>query len=215
EWIANNRRLMGRFTKPFKFKDAGVRTPIWANGTVGILLLLTLAWNFRSFTSHRNFIESNHPAVKALRRVTNSRTLQTLNPLSRATRLDQSWSIFAPSPPRDDGWHVVVGTLADGSQVDLLRNGRPVSFDKPTLGDRSRVYGNMQWRTLYINFNRGIGEQLQPHYVDYLCRQWNQTHSSDRQLTAVDIFFMDERTVPPGEEQGVEQVTIRQDRCGL
>ncbi|MEO0532325.1 MAG: DCC1-like thiol-disulfide oxidoreductase family protein [Cyanobacteria bacterium P01_A01_bin.123] len=213
EWIATNRRVAGRFTKPFKFKEYGVNTPLWANGVVGILLLLTLVWNFRSFTNHRNFIDSNNPAVNALRRVTNSRSLQRLNGISRVTRLDQSWSIFAPDPPVDDGWHVVVGTLEDGSQVDLMRNGAAVSFDKPTLGDRSRVYGNMQWRTLFINLNRGIGKQLQPPYVDYLCRQWNRSHGNGKQLTAVDIFFMDERTVPPGETQPVEQTTIYQSGC--
>lgn len=77
--------------------------------------------------------------------------------ISRLTRLDQGWSIFAPAPPRDDGWHFIPGKLKDGSEVDVLRGlEKPVSWEKPTMQERNALYSDMHWRTFFIALNRAI-----------------------------------------------------------
>lgn len=199
EAIANNRRRAGMFTRPFKFKSFSVG-PSWINNALAaILLLLISLWNLRSITHHYAFVDSPNPAVQALRRITNSRTANRLHLPMKAARLDQSWSIFSPSPPRDDGWYTVAGTLADGSRVNLLQPGQPVSADKPTLAQRQAIYKNLQWRTYFINLNRARGEQLYPHYGEYVCRSWNQR--GDQRLDSFTVSFTEETTVPPGEIQ--------------
>ncbi|MEM8807339.1 MAG: HTTM domain-containing protein [Cyanobacteria bacterium P01_G01_bin.38] len=209
ETIANNRRAAGRFTKPFKYKPLRVRPSAVLSAIALVLLLLTFVWNLRSITSHYAFIDGDSPVLTGLKRITNSRTLQRLNGLSRVTRLDQSWSIFAPSPPKDDGWYVWVGELADGSEVNLLAPGQAPDFDKPSLKERNRLYRNMQWRTFFINLGRQRGEASLAEYGRYLCETWR-----GQPLEGLSAHFMSERTAPPGEPQSVEQQTVLEQKCG-
>jgi hypothetical protein len=48
-------------------------------------------------------------------------------------RIDQSWSGVPPYVVKDDGWFVIPGRLRNGKEVDVFRNGRSVSFEKPSL----------------------------------------------------------------------------------
>lgn len=208
ETIANNRRFAGNFTKPLKFRPFHVKTAWWKDVITLGLLVFTTVWIGKDLA--KRTLPWEHPINRQYTR----RPIQALDKVARMARLDQSWSIFAPGPPRDDGWHVIRGVLADGTVVDLLRGteGEP-SFDKPTIAERNAWYPNMQWRTYFINLNRAIGGRLYPSYVEYVCRQWNATHSDDRQMQRLEIFFMDERTVPPGEEQTVERVLHWEKDC--
>ncbi|MEL7333128.1 MAG: DCC1-like thiol-disulfide oxidoreductase family protein [Cyanobacteria bacterium J06560_2] len=213
KWIANNRRKAGYMTRPFKFKPLHVKNPGWLSAIAFLLITLTSVWNLRSIVTHRAFVDSQAPAVSIIRRVTNSRTAQRLDWLAQATRLDQSWSIFAPGPPTDDGWHVVAGTPVDESgpaRIDVLRPEEVLSFSKPTLSDRAHFYKNMQWRTLYINLNRNIGQNVFPSYGEYLCRRSANTTA---QLQSFQLYFIDERTAPPGDAQEVEKKLIWEQAC--
>ncbi|WP_228371439.1 hypothetical protein [Trichormus azollae] len=100
----------------------------------------------------------------------------------RVTRLDQSWSIFAPAPPRDDGWNIIPASLENGSEVDIFRCGNPVNWDKTSLSTRSGIYHNMQWLTYFINLNGAIGKKLYPFYGKYLCYAWNTKHKGGEKL---------------------------------
>ncbi|EDX78342.1 hypothetical protein MC7420_6995 [Coleofasciculus chthonoplastes PCC 7420] len=214
ETIASNRQVAGQFTAPLKFRPVEVRSSGLLNIVTLLLLAYVTVWNFRSLADARSLKQTLDPNVRAkIDRVMKSRTLNSLDWISRLLRLDQSWSIFAPAPPRDDGWHVIVGKLKDGSEVDLLRNGRSVNWDKPTIKQRNALYPNMQWRTYFINLNRAIGNKLYPYYAEYLCRTWNQQHQGNQQLESLEIYFVDERTVPPGETQNVEKNSQWQQSC--
>ncbi|MGB3573549.1 MAG: HTTM domain-containing protein [Phormidesmis sp.] len=213
EWIASNRRKAGYMTRPFKFKPLHVKTPGWLSAIAFLLITLTFVWNLRSIVTHRSFVDSPAPAVSMVRRVTNSRTAQRLDWLSQVTRLDQSWSIFAPGPPKDDGWHVVVGTPdgeVDASEINVLRPKTALSFAKPSLSDRARFYKNMQWRTLYINLNRNVGQQALPSYGTYLCQR---SANAGIPLKDFQVYFMDERTAAPSEVQTVEKKLIWEQAC--
>ena len=217
ETIANNRRLAGNFTKPFKFRPLKVEKSPLINIIAGLLLLATFFWNIRTFARQqytRKKLDDSH-AIAKTHHLFNRRTVKRVDWISRITRLDQGWSIFAPAPPRDDGWHVIQGKLQDGTEVDLLNNKKAnVSWDKPTLKQRNQLYPNMQWRSYYINLSRSIGQKLYPYYGQYLCRTWNSKHQGKEQLDSLEIYFMDERTVPPGEVQGVEKKSHWQQSCG-
>ncbi len=213
ETIANNRRRAGLFTRPFKFHAFSVGTSWFGNGLTAILLILTSIWNVRSITHHHAFVDSPHPAIRALRRVTNSRTANRLHGPMKAARLDQSWSIFSPGPPRDDGWYVVTGSLENGNTVNLLQPKQPISTDKPTLAQRQAIYKNLQWRTYFINLNRSLGKHLYPYYGEYVCRNWNRHNVGNQRLNNFDISFMDERTAPPGEVQTIKKSTSVNHSC--
>ena len=205
ETIANNRRFAGNFTKPLKYQSFTVRpTSALSLVTLFILLLITL-WNLRSITSHYAFVDNQQPVMTLLRRVTNSRTLQSLAPFGQATRLDQSWSIFSPGPPKDDGWYIGVGTTADGDQVNVLQP-RDISFEKPSLKQRTQLYRNMQWRTYFINLSRQKGQLSWESFGQYLCSRRDK-------LQVTKLTFMDERTVPPGENQTINQQQLFTHQC--
>ena len=230
EWIATHRKVAGRFTRPFKFKPLHVKSPAWLNAVVLFLLMLTFIWNLRSIVMHSAFVDSSQPAIAVMRRVTNSRTAQRVDWLSQLTRLDQSWSIFAPGPPLDDGWHVVTGTPAslaavedaaidvaaaniattNTNEINVLQPEKGIDFEKPTLGDRARLYKNMQWRTLYINLNRFVGQKIFPSYGNYLCRRSQQ---QGRPVENLRVYFVEERTAAPGEPQPIEQKLIWEQSC--
>jgi predicted DCC family thiol-disulfide oxidoreductase YuxK len=213
ETIATNRRVAGKFTAPFKYNSFEVH-PSWLLNLVTLLLLfLVTLWNVKSFANSHIFHNSPTKVSQALRKIVNSKTVQRIDWLSQLTRLDQSWSIFAPNPPRDDGWHVVIGKYKDGSQIDLLHDDTSIHWNKPTIKQRNALYQNMQWRTYFINLNRSIGNKLYPYYGHYLCRNWNSKHSGQKQLDRLEIYFMSERTVPPGQQQTVEKHNHWQQSC--
>ncbi len=197
ETIARNRKIAGRFTRPLQFRPQAVRP----HRSLTILALVLLAYATLWNLNHYNPQWFKHPLW------------QRTEWAGRVTRLDQSWSIFAPAPPRDDGWHVIPGKLQDGSQVDIFRHGTPVTWEKPDLGTRDALYRDMQWRSYFINLNRAIGKKLYPAYAQYLCRSWNQTHSGGKTLTQFEIYFMNERTVPPGQTQTVQKQLTWQQTC--
>ena len=203
EAIANNRRLAGNFTKPLKYQSFTVRPTSWLSlVTLFILMLITL-WNLRSITTHYAFVDD--PSLAPLRRITHSRTLQKLAPLSQATRLDQSWSIFSPGPPKDDGWYVGVGTTISGEAINILQSG-DISFDKPSLKQRAQLYDNMQWRTYFINLGRQKGQLSWNSFGQYLCAR------HDRLQTA-QLLFVDERTTAPGIPQTASQQELFKHQC--
>ncbi|HEY9652668.1 MAG TPA: HTTM domain-containing protein, partial [Coleofasciculaceae cyanobacterium] len=214
ETIASNRKVAGKFTAPLKFHSSEIRSSSILNIATLLLLVYATIWNLKGFvqlTSQRGLLKSN--ILKSSQRVFKSKTLNSLEWIGGLTRLDQSWSIFAPAPPRDDGWPVIQGKLQDSSDVDVIRGKGSVSWEKPTIKERKAFYKNQQWRVYYINFNRAIGKKLYPSYGQYLCNQWNSKHRGGKQLDSLEIYFMDERTVPPGESQGIEKKSLWKQSC--
>ncbi|MBD2102747.1 DUF393 domain-containing protein [Leptolyngbya sp. FACHB-261] len=196
ETIAVNRKAAGRFTAPLQFRSLEVRPSKPANLAALLLLAYLFVWNLRSLS----------PSTF------NRKALNSVDWIGRLLRLDQNWSIFAPSPPKDDGWYVMPAKLKDGTEVDLLTK-NSASWDKPNSQLRSEIYQNMQWRTYLINLNRSIGEKLYPYYAQYLCRNWNSQHRGKQEVANLEIYFMSERTVAPGQTQNVERKRTWQQSC--
>ncbi|NEQ74501.1 MAG: HTTM domain-containing protein [Okeania sp. SIO2C9] len=216
ESIANNRKFAGNFTKPFKFRPLDIRPYRGLNVVVFLLLIYTLTWNVKGFvrqTYQRRKVQQQDFIAKA-HTLFRRKTFQRLDVFGKLTKLDQSWSIFAPAPPRDDGWHVISGKLKNGKEVDVLyEKGESISWDKPTMKQFNNLYENMQWRSYFITLNRAIGKKLYPYYAEYVCSEWNKKNEGSEKLESLDIFFMEERTVPPGETQIVEKKNIMQKSC--
>jgi|GEM_PF-112369 len=88
----------------------------WAlEGSCALLITYVLLWNLRSVDFKR--WAQIFP--------------RTLNPLAAALRLEQEWTMFAPRPTNIGGWPIIAATLADGTTVDLVRDGASLSWDYP------------------------------------------------------------------------------------
>ena len=118
--------------------------------------------------------------------------------------LEQGWGLFAPRPGRLSGWFVMVGTLADGTKVDLYNGGGPVDTTRPEL--ISATYANGRWRKMITNLTalspsgNPMYPPLLPGYARYLSREWTREHGTANPLRVVEIIYMQELVMPPGEK---------------
>ena len=135
----------------------------------------------------------------------------SLRPIAMVMRLDQRWDMFSPRPPKEDGWYVIPGKLRDGSVVDIYRNGRPVSYERP--GYIALTYDGERWRKYLMNIWNKDYEDYRLYYGQYLCRQWNRSHPYSQHLLTFDIIFMLEPTLLDLQETSAEPVTIWQHSC--
>lgn len=114
------------------------------------------------------------------------------------TGLDQKWQMFAPNPIIDDGWFVVDAQLASGRSLDLM-TGKPPTFDKP---DPLPTQGmNYRWR-MYQKWLWQRRDELGVHraYARWICEQWQRQHDEEDAITDLRMYYVVERTPPPGEQ---------------
>lgn len=215
ETIARNRKFAGNFTRPFKYRPLQVKPKLWFNLLTLLILFLTTLWNLKGFVDQTVFrrSEAKNDWISKTHHFFNRKALQSINNLGYITRMDQVWSIFAPNPPRDDGWFVIAGKLRDGSEVNLLAPDHPLTWDKPTLAQRNALYPTMQWRSYFINLSRSPGNKLRPAYARYLCQEWNARHGGGQTLEQVQINFVEETTVPPGQSQLTQKTLLLEQDC--
>ncbi len=118
---------------------------------------------------------------------------KTFRMMAYALRLDQNWSMFAPTVLKDDGWYIYEGICETGEHVDINRNGKPVDFSKPDYvpeyidNDRWRKYGECYM----LASNSGI----RPYLCHYLLKKWNSGHP-DKKLKHLQVIYMKEITEP-------------------
>jgi hypothetical protein len=124
--------------------------------------------------------------------------------------LNQRWAMYTPNGPRDDGWYVVAGDLADGSQVELGELGGEVRFDKPAA-----IAAHHQPRfTLFLWRLHSPGtEPLRQHYASWLCRSRNAEQEPSKRVERVRLYFMEETTLPPGRTPRVVQRLLLDHNC--
>jgi len=114
--------------------------------------------------------------------------------------LQEGWAMFASVSP-NQSWYLAPGTLADGSEVELLRRSLVLDWSKPA--NVQRAQGGFRW-TLYLGnaIRRGIDESAfratYPALLNYFCRDWNARHGGTRRLTRVSILAVVESIGPPG-----------------
>jgi hypothetical protein len=98
----------------------------------------------------------------------------TLLVFNHLIRLDQYWGMFAPSPPRHTAWFVVIGTLRNGSTINVLHPNDPPSFDRPYM--YSDHFPTQRWNKYIENLQAETGSSMQLKRLGfgrYLCRKWN------------------------------------------
>ena len=102
----------------------------------------------------------------------------------QATGLGQRWAMFG-DVPRQRQWVYGRGTFADGREVDVLRNGRPLEDTLPEGGFTSLRHH--RWHQLFWDFPNPERRVFAPSVAAAIAHDWNQRHASDAQLTALEI----------------------------
>ena len=116
-------------------------------------------------------------------------------------RLFQGWSMFAPSPPSDDGRLVVDGITKDGRHLDPLTGLAPSFEVQPKDGFRmNQIWGD---------FHRRIAEQRFEPYLDgvrEMLKNYHQiTGKKEDELVSFDVWFVNEHIPPPGEPRAASE----------
>jgi len=119
--------------------------------------------------------------------------------LGAITGLEQGWGLFAPRPTPVAGWHVALGTRADGSQVELLRGSDPADCSQPPL--QSTTYRNGRWRRLTQVLGVPEFGALPIYTARYLMKDWNRRHPNDPPVVKVELYFYRYPTYEPGQER--------------
>jgi hypothetical protein len=132
-----------------------------------------------------------------------------LRSIGLALRLDQTWSMFAPSPLKDDGWYVIPGRLRSGEVVDVFRDGAAVRWDKPD--SVAATYPNTRWRRYMMILPNHL--EYAPSYGRYLCNNWNRTHDDGSRLEELEIVFVVERTLPDYRRSEPRNVSLYRHQC--
>jgi hypothetical protein len=104
--------------------------------------------------------------------------------------INQTWDMFSPNPQTIDGWFVVVGTMRDGTTVNLMNGESPAGYDKPA--DVANSYGCRLWMSYLISFWYE-GSSDPEAFARYLGEHWNARHPRDEQFETVEIDMMLER----------------------
>lgn len=167
----------------------------WVNVVVAACLSYVFMWNVRTTAFER--VEPYFP--------------KSINSIGDAVHITQYWNMFAPFPLLADGWYVIPGTLMSGAEVDLFRDGAPVTWDKPELV--SAMYPNSRWRKYMMNLRRDDFSTQVINFGRYLCRRWNDTHTGDARLNTFRIYYMQEFTLPEGRTRPIEKIHLWRHYC--
>ena len=109
--------------------------------------------------------------------------------LTVALGLGQKWDMFAAAPSRN-GWYVARAVLADGTEVDLLRGGAPVSWERPR--NPAVFYPNERWRKIFVGMSYGdvTGyDVFRRPVAEYLCREWNRGRPPEKRAADFALVF--------------------------
>jgi hypothetical protein len=148
------------------------RTNLFREVVVYVALAYVLAWNMN--TVGRNVLPDNLKWVGFLFRV------------------NQHWGMFAPNVFKVDGWYVLRGKTADGQEIDLSRNGAPLTYERPER--LSALVPNDRWRKFGENMLFLRNSHFRPYYCQYVLNEWNTRRSEPVQ--SVEIVYMEEYSLP-------------------
>lgn len=128
--------------------------------------------------------------------------------LSQIIGAQQRWDMFAPAPRFNDGWVVVEGKTASGKSVDPVnKKDRVVARERPK--DEAARWPQALWSAL-ISRLRENGP-LKARFPDFLCEQWNRTHTDPLEVVSIDYYSHASR--PIGEAPEVKSIHWIVQKC--
>jgi hypothetical protein len=109
-------------------------------------------------------------------------------------RVDQHWGMFSPGVFKDDGWFVFEGKSTQGKKLDILQEGKEVSYQK--LAAVSKPFSEDRWRKYMENNLFVSNAHIRPYYCGYLLDKWNRNKSNSEQIDTLKMIYMKEISLP-------------------
>ena len=194
-WIGAHRQQFGRLTAVMMpWRESYPRPSIIVSLFAGALTLVVFWQNLASVEKW----DQVHGVETGLGDDLKISPPAMVGPLYDWLRLNQRWSMFAPWPQKNDGWLLTPGVLNSGELVEIGWEGRrEFSFERPLV--HSDQYPDYRWRKYLSRLQRKPGSKYRLEYGAWLCRSWNANYQAEEQLEAFNLFFVTERTRPPGQ----------------
>lgn len=117
-------------------------------------------------------------------------------------RLEQNWGMFAPYILKDDGFLVFSGYTKQNTYIDIRREGKALSFEKPN--SIVLEFESDRWRKFTENYLYDNNNYMRSYYCKYLIKNWNDKHP-EQQITDLTIFFVKETTLPDYQLKPLEK----------
>ena len=193
EWIADHRQLMGKFTSWLQYKSYSVKGSLTGDFLAIFFLVFIFFWNLGTYRPSRFGVPKDISFLGVLLQV------------------EQKWDMFAPRPMTDDGWFVIPGELRNGKKVDLFRDKKSVSWEKPELV--SSTYPNQRWRKYMMNLWSANNSKHRLYYGKWLCRSNNENVPHNEQLVSFKMYYMKEETLLNYKTKPVEKVLLWTHNC--
>ena len=141
-------------------------------------------------------------------------------PVAYGLGLYQRWSMFAPRPVRSTIWYVYRGTLADGTELDVLPTIiqddlnviQPLSWNEPE-DISGGLYSDKYWRKYLDQIATSSSRQEKLAFASYICRTWNGHYAGDVRLEDLEIVRIVRPTQLDGDEAPVEQRSVSDFSC--
>lgn len=184
--VSHHREFMGKFSQCFLWqeKKKSFLTVRLLSEAFGAFMLMTLvAWNLTTIKKWKlsfPFFENT----------------------TRVFHIYQEWNMFAPFPKMDNAWMEVIGTLGDGTQMEILTGDTDIYRVKDQ--DFAQDVPNEHWRKFYLNATARV-DYLR-YYGGYLCRLWNtrMIRKKDTTLRKMEIISYSQMNLPNGDKGGIE-----------
>lgn len=191
--VVARRRTLHCTVAPAQRKPVRLQSTMLGNLIAAFLIIYIAAWNLSNVKQQEGWFPEN------------------MIWLGRLVSIDQEWNMFAPSPLKEDGWHVIPGRLLNGEEVDLFTGKADVSHAKPGLV--ATTYKNQRWRKYMMNITAKDNSDYRLYYGQHLCRLWNTTHTGDERLDTFEVIFYMEKTLPDYEVAPVEKMILWKHYC--
>jgi hypothetical protein len=128
------------------------------------------------------------------------RVPSTVKWVARHLSLNQNWTMFAPTPFKDDGWFVIQGTTVSGRAADVLQGKYGwADFRRPNVISAS--FPSERWVAASNVLRLRHGEPNRIAFADLFCRRWKE--DGNEPLSELRVWFVTETTVDKYQYQPV------------
>ena len=177
-------------TKSKDIKKESLLTYLLLNLIPTFVIMIVFFWNLGHFKQD-NYLD------------------KTFNEIAIFFRFDQNWNMFAPSPFKDDGWFILWGTYADGTEKNLFGREKQLKYERPK--DLSAEMSSQRWRKYMINLYDGSYSAYRPLLLNYVCEKENK--NEDNYLIKVEMEYVRETVVLPGQIEHEQIVELGEYYC--
>jgi hypothetical protein len=126
--------------------------------------------------------------------------------------LVQKWGVFT-NPSGEGGWFVIPGKLQDGSEVDILRKGAPLNWDKPK--SVPATIPNVRWRKYLDWIAIEWSTDYRAYYGRYLCQQWNSHHRKEKTLASLRVYYLRQKILANFQKSSPEKILLWEGTCSM